>query len=94
MPPPVVALPSDPAARAAFYLARAKAGDAAAQYDVGVLYLRGDQEPGLKLARYVAGLKASGLTKVRGRLVPGSGHFAPIEQPERVASILADFVGL
>ena len=33
--------PSDPAARAAFYIARAKAGDAAAQYDVGVLYAQG-----------------------------------------------------
>jgi len=33
--------PTDPAARAAFYLAKAKAGDAAAQYNVGVLYARG-----------------------------------------------------
>jgi Sel1 repeat len=44
-PPPrpaPTAPPSDPAARAAFYLAKAKAGDAAAQFDVGVLYARGD----------------------------------------------------
>jgi TPR repeat protein len=34
--------PADPAARAAFYMARAKSGDAAAQYDLGVLYARGD----------------------------------------------------
>jgi hypothetical protein len=34
--------PSDPATRAAFYLARAKAGDATAQYDLGVLYATGD----------------------------------------------------
>jgi hypothetical protein len=34
--------PTDPAARAAFYTARAKAGDPAAQYDVAVLYARGD----------------------------------------------------
>jgi TPR repeat protein len=34
--------PSDPAARAAFYMARAKTGDAVAQYDVGVLYARGE----------------------------------------------------
>jgi hypothetical protein len=39
--PPVVP-PTDPAGRAAFYMARAKAGDAAAQYDLGVLYARGD----------------------------------------------------
>ncbi len=45
-PVPVAPLPSappsDPVARAAFYLARAKAGDAAAQYDIGVLYAQGD----------------------------------------------------
>lgn len=34
--------PSDPASRAEFYMAWAKTGDAAAQYDVGVLYARGD----------------------------------------------------
>jgi hypothetical protein len=34
--------PSEPAARAGSYMARAKAGDPAAQYDVGVLYARGD----------------------------------------------------
>jgi hypothetical protein len=41
-PAPIPILPSDPAARAAFYLARAKAGDVAAQFDVGVLYARGE----------------------------------------------------
>jgi TPR repeat protein len=40
--PPPQAPANDPASRAGFYLARAKAGDAAAQYDVGVLYARGD----------------------------------------------------
>jgi len=40
-PRPVVR-PSEPAARAALYLARARGGDAAAQYDVGVLYARGN----------------------------------------------------
>lgn len=34
--------PSDPVARAKFYIERAKAGDAAAQYDIGVLYARGE----------------------------------------------------
>lgn len=42
-PAPVAATPpSEPAARAAFYLARAKAGDPVAQYDVGVLYAQGN----------------------------------------------------
>ena len=40
-PPPSNVPPTDPAARAAFYMARAKVGDPAAQYDVGVLYARG-----------------------------------------------------
>jgi hypothetical protein len=41
-PPQTPAMsPSDPAGRAAFYLARAKAGDPAAQYDIGVLYAKG-----------------------------------------------------
>ncbi len=40
--PPPVARPGDLAVRAAFYLKRAMAGDAAAQYDVGVLYALGD----------------------------------------------------
>jgi TPR repeat protein len=34
--------PSEPAMRAASYMAQAKAGDPVAQYDVGVLYARGD----------------------------------------------------
>ena len=34
--------PTEPVARAAFYMARAKAGDAAAQYDLGVFYAQGD----------------------------------------------------
>lgn len=33
--------PADPAARAAFYIARAKAGDAVAQFNLGVLYAQG-----------------------------------------------------
>jgi hypothetical protein len=41
-PPVAITPPADPAARAAFYLARAKAGDSIAQYDIGVLYARGD----------------------------------------------------
>lgn len=42
IPPAPGIPPGDPAARAGFYMARAKAGDAAAQYDLGVLYARGD----------------------------------------------------
>jgi TPR repeat protein len=38
VPPPA---PSDPVARAVYYLARAKGGDPVAQYDVAVLYARG-----------------------------------------------------
>jgi hypothetical protein len=42
-PPPASATPpSEPVARAAYYLARAKTGDPVAQYDVGVLYAQGN----------------------------------------------------
>ncbi|HML09230.1 MAG TPA: tetratricopeptide repeat protein [Stellaceae bacterium] len=41
IPARAAALPSDPAIRAAFYIARAKTGNAAAQYDLGLLYAQG-----------------------------------------------------
>jgi pimeloyl-ACP methyl ester carboxylesterase len=59
---------------------------------VPVLYVRGAAEKGLELDRYVAGLRASGLSAVEGRTVADSGHFAPEEQPELVANLLLDFV--
>jgi pimeloyl-ACP methyl ester carboxylesterase len=59
---------------------------------VPVLYVHGAAEKGLELDRYVAGLRASGLSAVEGRTVAGSGHFAPEEQPELVANLLLDFV--
>jgi pimeloyl-ACP methyl ester carboxylesterase len=52
-----------------------------------VLYLRGEHEPG-KLDGYVEGFRADGLTNIRGMRVPHSGHFAPLENPQAVASAL------
>jgi hypothetical protein len=40
-PAPSTTPPNDPAARAAFYIAHAKTGDPAAQYDLGLLYAQG-----------------------------------------------------
>jgi pimeloyl-ACP methyl ester carboxylesterase len=57
-----------------------------------VLYLRGAAERGLELERYVEGLRASGLTAVEGGIIPDSGHFAPDEQPEAVASSPRAFI--
>lgn len=56
-----------------------------------VLYLRGEAERGIELERYVSGLRENGLTAVEGATIPGSGHFAPDEQPEEVASRLRAF---
>jgi pimeloyl-ACP methyl ester carboxylesterase len=64
------------------------------ELDIPVLFLLGDKERGLKLEPFVTGLRDSGLTRVRGRLIHDSGHFSPVEQPERVASILSGFMGL
>jgi pimeloyl-ACP methyl ester carboxylesterase len=57
-----------------------------------VLYLRGAAEKGMDLERYVGGLRGSGLTSVRGQLIPNSGHFAPDEQPEAVVGLLRSFM--
>ncbi len=59
-----------------------------------VLYLRGEKERGIELARYVSGLRAAGVRQLQAETIAGSGHFAPNEQPEAVASALRRFVGL
>lgn len=57
-----------------------------------LLYLRGERDPGLGLEKYVSGLRAAGMTNVRGGVIEGSGHFAPDEQPERVATAVREFM--
>jgi len=57
-----------------------------------LLYLRGDHDPGLDVDRYVDGLRAAGVAHVEGGVIPGSGHFAPEEQPDAVASALRAFM--
>jgi pimeloyl-ACP methyl ester carboxylesterase len=59
--------------------------------EVPVLYLRGDKEYA-DITKYTEGLRKSGLTKVAGKLIPGCGHFAPEEQPKKVAEAIYDFV--
>jgi pimeloyl-ACP methyl ester carboxylesterase len=59
--------------------------------DTPVLYLRGEQEGGM-LDRYLEGFRNGGLRNIRGQLIPGSGHFAPEEQPEAVAAALREFI--
>jgi pimeloyl-ACP methyl ester carboxylesterase len=56
-----------------------------------VLVIRGDREPG-KLEDYVRGLRECGLREVRGTLIRDSGHFAPVEQPARVAAALRELI--
>lgn len=56
-----------------------------------VLYLRGAEERGIALDRYVDGLRAAGLRDVSGGQLPGCGHFAPEEQPQAVAAALMAF---
>jgi pimeloyl-ACP methyl ester carboxylesterase len=58
-----------------------------------VLYLRGDKEIG-KLEVYLQGLREGGLSNIEGRVIPGSGHFAPDEQPDAVVKALQEFLKL
>jgi pimeloyl-ACP methyl ester carboxylesterase len=60
--------------------------------DTPLLYLRGERDPGLGLERYVSGLQAAGMTNVRGGEIKDSGHFAPDEQPDRVAAAVREFM--
>jgi pimeloyl-ACP methyl ester carboxylesterase len=58
--------------------------------DLPVLYLRGDGEQG-HISTYLAGLRRSGLHRVIGHIIKGSGHFAPEEAPSEVAAVLREF---
>ncbi|MGB5850831.1 MAG: alpha/beta hydrolase [Rhodanobacter sp.] len=59
--------------------------------DTPVLYLRGAEERGIALDRYVEGLREAGVRDVRGDQLPGCGHFAPEEQPQVVAAAVLAF---
>ncbi len=56
-----------------------------------VLYLRGEHEQG-DIDAYLRGLRDAGMREVRGRIIPGSGHFAPNERPGEVLALLHEFL--
>lgn len=60
--------------------------------DIPVLYLHGEKEPGIDLARYVTGMREAGLRRVRGDVIRDCGHFAPDERPDDVAAALRTFI--
>lgn len=57
-----------------------------------VLYLRGEKEQGIELARYANGLRDAGLSVLQVGTISASGHFAPDEQPQAVVSALRSFM--
>lgn len=57
-----------------------------------MLYLRGEDDRGQPLERYVEGLRSAGLRNVIGRTISDSGHFIAIEQPEVFAREIREFV--
>jgi pimeloyl-ACP methyl ester carboxylesterase len=59
--------------------------------DVPVLYIRGEKESG-DIDEYVEGLRKSGIRCLTSKLVTGSGHYAPEEQPEVVAEVIREFI--
>lgn len=44
------------------------------------------------LRHFPAGFKDSGLQSIVGKVIPGSGHFSPEEQPDAVANAIIEFV--
>lgn len=59
--------------------------------DIPVLYLKGDKDFG-DIDQYIEGFKKSGLSNIRGQLIPDCGHFSLDEQPEKVAEIIQHFI--
>lgn len=57
-----------------------------------ILYLRGDADR-RPLDPYLAGLRKAGVEHLSGAFLAGSGELLSVEQPERFAAALLDFVG-
>jgi pimeloyl-ACP methyl ester carboxylesterase len=58
---------------------------------IPVLYLRGEKDFG-SLEKYMEGFKKSGLNNIKSESIPGCGHFAPEEQPKKVAAAIHNFI--
>lgn len=62
-----------------------------APVDIPVLYLKGENDFG-DIEKYIDGFRKSGLKNIHGNLISDCGHFAPEEQPEKVAVAISDFI--
>jgi pimeloyl-ACP methyl ester carboxylesterase len=58
-----------------------------------LLYVRGEHERGA-MDRYERGLRDAGVGNLTTARVPGAGHFAQEENPDRVWEIIRDFAAL
>ena len=59
--------------------------------DIPVLYLKGEKDFG-DIEKYIHGFKESGVKNIKAGLIPGCGHFAPEEQPGKVAEAIHHFI--
>ncbi len=59
--------------------------------NIPVLYLRGEKDFGT-IEKYIEGFKKSGINNIKGESIPGCGHFAPEEQPIKVATAIRNFI--
>jgi pimeloyl-ACP methyl ester carboxylesterase len=59
--------------------------------DLPVLYVRGSRETG-DIEEYLQGLRAAGVSRLRGVRIEDSGHFTADEQPSALADALRRFV--
>lgn len=58
---------------------------------VPVLYLRGGDEP-VNIKTYIKGFKENGIKNINSAIIEHCGHFSAIEQPEKVALTIKNFI--
>ncbi|SHE37462.1 Pimeloyl-ACP methyl ester carboxylesterase [Seinonella peptonophila] len=56
-----------------------------------ILYLRGEDEH-IDIEAYIKGFKENGLKNISTKTIENCGHFSAEEQPEKVASVIREFI--
>ncbi|MBF4692241.1 alpha/beta fold hydrolase [Fusibacter ferrireducens] len=58
---------------------------------IPVLYLRGEDEP-VNIETYIKGFRENGFKNVKSAIIEHCGHFSAMEQPEKVALAIKNFI--
>ncbi len=59
--------------------------------EIPLLYLKGEKDFG-NIEKYIQGFKNRGIKNIKGELIPDCGHFAPEEQPDKIAMAIHHFI--